>query len=176
MLKLAEKGCPKIATTPPVLSIRAGKIQKKKKPQGAKGKGKGKGKQAYAPKQKISLPPARAAKIWIDMKPLGTINTWDLLEKAFILRLCGGPRLDRECPLNEEEKVIKEVKYGKFGRSFPKNGGSGARYRNQNVAFKNMEIHVEQLTKDFKAKAAKEAPSSSTPFGYCKVIFADDDA
>ncbi|GJR30158.1 hypothetical protein Tco_1106390 [Tanacetum coccineum] len=48
--------------------------------------------------------------------------------------------------------------------------------RNQNVAFKNMEIHVEQLTKDFKAKAAKEVPNSSTSFGHCKVIFADDDA
>ncbi|GKC97585.1 hypothetical protein Tco_1167860 [Tanacetum coccineum] len=30
----------------------------------------------------------RAAKRWIDRIPSGTINTWDLLEKAFIQRYC----------------------------------------------------------------------------------------
>nr|GEW68986.1 hypothetical protein [Tanacetum cinerariifolium] len=84
----------------------------------------------------------RAAKRWIDRIPLGTINTWDLLKKSFIqsgssdgivvitsFGLCGGTHLDKECPLNEEVKGVKEVKYGEFGRSFPHNGGKGARYR-----------------------------------------------
>ncbi|GJS51733.1 reverse transcriptase domain-containing protein [Tanacetum coccineum] len=34
--------------------------------------------------------------------------------------------------------------------------------RNQNAALKNLETQVEQLTKDFQEKAAKEAPNSST--------------
>ncbi|GJS77477.1 putative reverse transcriptase domain-containing protein [Tanacetum coccineum] len=113
-----------------------------------------------------------AAKRWIDRIPSGTINTWDLLEKAFIQRsnnrrtrsgssdditaitskldslgrdmkrlkenvhaiqvgcgICGGTHLDKECLLNEEVEGIKEVKYGEFGRYFPNNGGSEARYR-----------------------------------------------
>ncbi|XP_071738809.1 uncharacterized protein [Rutidosis leptorrhynchoides] len=55
MLKQAEKGQPK--KTPAVLTIKEGKIQKRK-PQVASGKGKGKIKQAYTPKKKIS-PPAK---------------------------------------------------------------------------------------------------------------------
>ncbi|GJS82071.1 hypothetical protein Tco_0748612 [Tanacetum coccineum] len=70
--------------------------------------------------------------------------------------LCGGTHLDKECPLNEEAKGVKEVKYGEFGISFPNNGGNGTRY------------HV--------AKAAKKAPNLSTPIGHCKAIFADNDA
>nr|GEZ38286.1 hypothetical protein [Tanacetum cinerariifolium] len=36
--------------------------------------------------------------------------------------------LDKEYPLNEEVKVVEEVKYGQFGWSFPNNGGSRAGY------------------------------------------------
>nr|GEY17115.1 hypothetical protein [Tanacetum cinerariifolium] len=32
---------------------------------------------------------------------------------------CGGPHLNKECPLNDEVKSIKEVKYGEFRRSSP---------------------------------------------------------
>ncbi|GJW61620.1 hypothetical protein Tco_0110955 [Tanacetum coccineum] len=42
--------------------------------------------------------------------------------------ICRGTHLDKECPLNKEIKGLEEVKYGEFGRSFPNNGGSGARY------------------------------------------------
>ncbi|XP_071740829.1 uncharacterized protein [Rutidosis leptorrhynchoides] len=55
MLKQAEKGLPK--KTPAVLTIKEGKIQKRK-PQDASGKGKGKSKQAYTLKKKIP-PPAK---------------------------------------------------------------------------------------------------------------------
>ncbi|GJT79209.1 putative reverse transcriptase domain-containing protein [Tanacetum coccineum] len=40
---------------------------------------------------------------------------------------CGGPHLDKECPLNEEVKSIEELKYSEFGRSSPFN--NGAKYR-----------------------------------------------
>nr|GFB69437.1 zinc knuckle CX2CX4HX4C [Tanacetum cinerariifolium] len=36
-------------------------------------------------------------------------------------QLCNGPHLDKECPLNEDVKGVKEVKYGE-GRSSPFNG------------------------------------------------------
>ncbi|GJZ81459.1 hypothetical protein Tco_0646453 [Tanacetum coccineum] len=49
-------------------------------------------------------------------------------------------------------------------------------WRNQNAALKNLETQVEQLTKDFQAKVAKEAPISSTPIGHCKENFANNDA
>nr|GEV36601.1 hypothetical protein [Tanacetum cinerariifolium] len=32
---------------------------------------------------------------------------------------CRGAHLDKECPLNEEVKILKEVKYGEYGRPFP---------------------------------------------------------
>ncbi|GKE99978.1 7-deoxyloganetin glucosyltransferase-like protein [Tanacetum coccineum] len=40
----------------------------------------------------------------------------------------GGAHLNKECPLHEEVKSVKEVKYGEFGRPFPNNNGNGARY------------------------------------------------
>ncbi|GKC26582.1 hypothetical protein Tco_1033876 [Tanacetum coccineum] len=42
--------------------------------------------------------------------------------------LCVGTHLDKECLLNKEVKGVEEVKYGKFGRSFPNNSRTGARY------------------------------------------------
>ncbi|GKB96146.1 hypothetical protein Tco_0982283 [Tanacetum coccineum] len=119
---------------------------------------------------------------------------------------CGiyeGAHLDKECPLNEEFKRVEEVKYGEFGRSFPKNGRNGARHsvgptgyytrmenyspfgerkrshiniRNQNATLNNLETYVAQLTKDFQANTAKEAPSSSALIGHCKEILLDNDA
>ncbi|GJX44264.1 hypothetical protein Tco_0260940 [Tanacetum coccineum] len=42
-------------------------------------------------------------------------------------QLCGGAHLEKECPLNEEVKSAKEVKYREFGRPSP--FGNGAKYR-----------------------------------------------
>ncbi|GKE10080.1 hypothetical protein Tco_1413631 [Tanacetum coccineum] len=42
---------------------------------------------------------------------------------------CGGVHLDKECPLSEDVKSVKEVKYSEFGRSFPNNNKNNARYR-----------------------------------------------
>ncbi|GJS19138.1 RNA-directed DNA polymerase, eukaryota, reverse transcriptase zinc-binding domain protein [Tanacetum coccineum] len=137
-----------------------------------------------------------AAKRWVGRLSPGTIDTWDLLKKAFIQRYCspskmakqleeihnfkqdsdeilyqaweslgrdmkkmkenvhaiqvvcgncGGAHLNKECPLNEEV-----------------NNGNGARY------------HIEQLAKDYQAKAANEVPNPSV--GQYKVIFANNEA
>ncbi|GJW90339.1 retrotransposon protein, putative, ty1-copia subclass [Tanacetum coccineum] len=63
MLIEYEKGLPKKATTPQVMAIQAGRIQKaNKKSQNAKGKGKGKGKgkdKSYTPKPKNPKPSAK---------------------------------------------------------------------------------------------------------------------
>ncbi|GJW30094.1 zinc knuckle CX2CX4HX4C containing protein [Tanacetum coccineum] len=44
-------------------------------------------------------------------------------------QICEGPRLDKECPLNEEVKQVEEAKYGEFGRPAPFNRSNGAKYR-----------------------------------------------
>ncbi|GJW96279.1 reverse transcriptase domain-containing protein [Tanacetum coccineum] len=44
-------------------------------------------------------------------------------------KICEGPHLDKECPLNEEFKQLEEVKYREFGRSAPFNGSNGAKFR-----------------------------------------------
>ncbi|GKD74472.1 zinc knuckle CX2CX4HX4C containing protein [Tanacetum coccineum] len=132
---------------------------------------------------------------WVDRLAPGTINTWDLLKKAFIQRycppsmtakqledihnfkqegdeslyqawerssskdglaalvnkldnlgrdmkklkesvhaiqvgcqICEGPHLDKDCPLNEEVKQVKEVRYGEFRRTSPFNGNNGGKF------------------------------------------------
>ncbi|GJW89419.1 hypothetical protein Tco_0164759 [Tanacetum coccineum] len=142
----------------------------------------------------------------------------------------GGDHLNNECPLHEEVKSVKEVKYREFGRPFPNNNRNGARYcigppgyynrldnlppfsekkpsveelmnkhieestrkraemeewakkllestelntRNQNASLKNLETQIDQLAKDYKAKAANEVPDPSV--GQCKAIFANNE-
>nr|GEW08479.1 hypothetical protein [Tanacetum cinerariifolium] len=45
-----------------------------------------------------------------------------------------GAHLNKECPLHEEVKSVKEVKYGEFGRPFPNNDRNHARYRVGNLS------------------------------------------
>lgn len=42
---------------------------------------------------------------------------------------CGGAHLARDCPLDEEDKKVEEIKYGEANRPFQGNNGNGARYR-----------------------------------------------
>ncbi|GJS45598.1 putative reverse transcriptase domain-containing protein [Tanacetum coccineum] len=42
-------------------------------------------------------------------------------------QICKGPHLDKDYPLNEEVKQVKEVRYGEFGRTTPFNGNNGGR-------------------------------------------------
>ncbi|GKC88842.1 hypothetical protein Tco_1149491 [Tanacetum coccineum] len=46
---------------------------------------------------------------------------------------CGGAHLDKECPLNEEVKILEEVKYGEYGRPFPNYSQNNERF-NRRVA------------------------------------------
>ncbi|GKC74626.1 reverse transcriptase domain-containing protein [Tanacetum coccineum] len=61
-------------------------------------------------------------------------------------QICEGPHLDKDCPLSEEVKQFEEVRYGEFGRTTPFNGNNGG--KNQSASFKNLEIQIEQLTKE----------------------------
>ncbi|GJY38518.1 hypothetical protein Tco_0424882, partial [Tanacetum coccineum] len=44
-------------------------------------------------------------------------------------QICEGPRLDKDCPLNEDVKQVEEVKYGEFGRTMPFNWSNGGKFR-----------------------------------------------
>ncbi|GKG24510.1 hypothetical protein Tco_0395138 [Tanacetum coccineum] len=41
---------------------------------------------------------------------------------------CEGAHLDKECPLNEDVKIMEEVKYGEFGIPFPNNSRNDDRF------------------------------------------------
>ncbi|GJV52804.1 hypothetical protein Tco_1448545 [Tanacetum coccineum] len=43
-------------------------------------------------------------------------------------QICEGPHLDKDYPLNEEVKQVKEVRYGEFGRTTPFNGNNGEKF------------------------------------------------
>nr|GEU44475.1 hypothetical protein [Tanacetum cinerariifolium] len=88
-----------------------------------------------------------SAKRWVDRLTRGAVNTWDLLNKAFIQRtryeeaeenvyaiqvgcqIYEGPHLDKECPLNEELKQLEEVNYGEFRHFASFNESNGAKFR-----------------------------------------------
>ncbi|GJR71077.1 hypothetical protein Tco_0083442 [Tanacetum coccineum] len=43
-------------------------------------------------------------------------------------QICEEPHLDKDCPLNEEVKQVKKVKYGEFGRTTPFNESDGGKF------------------------------------------------
>ncbi|GJX54276.1 hypothetical protein Tco_0591035 [Tanacetum coccineum] len=94
---------------------------------------------------------------------------------------CGGAHLDKESPLNEEVKSIKEAKYGEFGRPLPFTEieewvkklqvNAEINTRNQSASLKNLETQIDQLRKEFHTKAANEINNSS--FDHRKEVCAD---
>ncbi|GJV86406.1 hypothetical protein Tco_1530344 [Tanacetum coccineum] len=107
-------------------------------------------------------------------------------------QLYDGPHLDKECPLNEDAKGVKEVKYGEPSleelmnkhlvestqRSFEMEEwikkiqeSTKINTRNQGASLQNLETQIEQLTKEVHAKAAIEIPTSSV--GQCKAVYKD---
>ncbi|GJU81431.1 hypothetical protein Tco_1283796 [Tanacetum coccineum] len=56
----------------------------------------------------------------------------ELKENVHVIQVgcqtCRDTHLDKECPLNEEVKGVKEVKYGEFGRRFPNNIRNNRRF------------------------------------------------
>ncbi|GKD90739.1 hypothetical protein Tco_1366246 [Tanacetum coccineum] len=43
-------------------------------------------------------------------------------------QICQGPHLDKDCPLNEEVKQVKEVKYGEFRLTTPFIGNNRGKF------------------------------------------------
>ncbi|GJS08588.1 hypothetical protein Tco_0365384 [Tanacetum coccineum] len=72
--------------------------------------------------------------------------------------LYGGTHLDKECPLNEEVKGIKEVKYGEFGRSFPNNEERSTEARLVGPLRGNITRDTEHLTTIRERKYSFEEP------------------
>ncbi|GJX20183.1 reverse transcriptase domain-containing protein [Tanacetum coccineum] len=85
-------------------------------------------------------------------------------------QICEGPHLDKDCPLNEEVKQVEEVRYGEFGRTAPLTENVEINTRNQSASLKNLETHIEQLTKEIRSD--KTLNSSSEQI---KTITADQE-
>ncbi|GJS77090.1 hypothetical protein Tco_0726971 [Tanacetum coccineum] len=70
------------------------------------------------------------AKRWVDRLAPRTINTWDLLKKAFIQRSDAKFVKDlTSTKLNEEVKQVEKVRYGEFGQTMPFNRNNGGKFR-----------------------------------------------
>ncbi|GJW87685.1 hypothetical protein Tco_0163025 [Tanacetum coccineum] len=63
-------------------------------------------------------PPSKTAKQLEDIHNFKQEREETLYQAWERCQLCGGPHLDKECPLNEDAKGVEEVKYGE-GRSSP---------------------------------------------------------
>ncbi|GJZ87082.1 hypothetical protein Tco_0658692 [Tanacetum coccineum] len=118
-------------------------------------------------------------------------------------QICEGPHFDRDCPLNEEVKQVKEVRFGEFGRTTPFNGNNRGRqilaetikkYIEQasmrqakqdewlNFFFYNLEKsqnHDDEIIQGLKSRVttlAKEAVTKTNKNEDCKAIFTNDGA
>ncbi|GJZ72470.1 reverse transcriptase domain-containing protein [Tanacetum coccineum] len=58
----------------------------------------------------------------------GSSSSNDGLDALVGCQICEGPHLEKDCPLNEEVKQVKEVRYGEFGRTMPFNGSNGGKF------------------------------------------------
>ncbi|GJS11658.1 hypothetical protein Tco_0368454 [Tanacetum coccineum] len=105
----------------------------------------------------------RAAKRWVDKLSPWTINTWDFLKNAFIERY--------RPPSKMAKQVMRHcTKYGKAITNELDSLGRDMKKLKENVHT----IQIEQLAKDYQAKAANEVPDSLV--GQCKAIFANNEA
>ncbi|GKA15876.1 hypothetical protein Tco_0695623, partial [Tanacetum coccineum] len=84
-----------------------------------------------------------------------------------------GAHIDKDCPLNEEVKKVKEIKYEEAGRTFPINGGN--RYPTKENIKKNLKHHDDTIqTLDDKIRTlTKEMQTQVTraEVTHCKAIF-----
>nr|GEY36986.1 hypothetical protein [Tanacetum cinerariifolium] len=62
-------------------------------------------------------------------RSLSSSSNTDGLAAIVRCQICKGPHIDKECPLNEEVKQVKETKYGEFGRPVLFKGNYEAKYR-----------------------------------------------
>ncbi|GKF32054.1 hypothetical protein Tco_0101852 [Tanacetum coccineum] len=59
---------------------------------------------------------------------IGSSSSNDGLVALAGCQSCEGPQLDKDYPLNEEVKQVKEVRYGEFGRAMPFNESSRGKF------------------------------------------------
>ncbi|GJZ84735.1 hypothetical protein Tco_0650074 [Tanacetum coccineum] len=107
----------------------------------------------------------------------------------------GGAHLNKECPLGyyiridnrppfgEKKPSLEELMNHHYEKSMQRRAemvnlmkklqeSTNLNTRNQNASLKNLETQIEQLAKDYQAKAANEVPNPSV--GQCKAIFANN--
>ncbi|GJV85169.1 hypothetical protein Tco_1525067 [Tanacetum coccineum] len=81
-------------------------------------------------------------------------------------QICEGPHLNKDCPLNEEVKQVKEVIYGELGRTTPFNMSNGG----GKILAKTIKKYIEE------ASMRQEAVTKTDKNEDCKAIFTDDGA
>ncbi|GJX88521.1 hypothetical protein Tco_0340535 [Tanacetum coccineum] len=82
---------------------------------------------------------------------------------------CEGPHLDKDCPLNEEVKQVKEVRYGEFRWTTPFDGNNGGRQTLAETVKKYIEaasIRQTNNNEDCKAIFTNDGALLYTPFYY----------
>ncbi|GKE55902.1 hypothetical protein Tco_1495087 [Tanacetum coccineum] len=119
-----------------------------------------------------------SAKRWVDRLAPGTINTWDLLKKAFIQRYCPPSMTAKQlkdihsfkkegdeslyqaweryndllykCPLSTASIIIKRsTEMEEWNKKLQENAEINT--RNQSASLKNLETQIKQLTKEIHA-------------------------
>ncbi|GJY13782.1 hypothetical protein Tco_0383091 [Tanacetum coccineum] len=81
-------------------------------------------------------------------------------------QICEGPHLDKDCPLNNEVKQVKEVKYGELGRTTPFERNNGGRQ----ILAETIKKYIEE------ASMRQEAITKTNKNEDCKEIFTNDGA
>ncbi|GJT64315.1 hypothetical protein Tco_1015795 [Tanacetum coccineum] len=82
---------------------------------------------------------------------------------------CEGAHLDKDCPLNEEVNVMKEVKYGEFGRHFPNNRYDEASRETHDKIIEGLEGKVKTLANEVEGRA------NNKKFEECKRIYSENE-
>ncbi|GKF10168.1 hypothetical protein Tco_0048094 [Tanacetum coccineum] len=106
------------------------------------------------------------AKRWVDRLTPGTVNTWDLFERAFIQRM---PSLEELMNKHQEESIWRSAEMNEWIKKLQESVEINT--RNQSVSLKNLETQIKQLTQELHSRATDENPSPSTR--QCKVVNVD---
>ncbi|GKF40017.1 hypothetical protein Tco_0120078 [Tanacetum coccineum] len=136
-------------------------------------------------------------------RKIGSSGSNDGLAVLVGCQICEGPHLDKDYPLNEEVKQVKEVRYGEFGRATPfykNNRGrqiladtikkcikeASMRHVKQDEWLKtfchnleNIQNHHDEIIQGLKSRVttlAKKAVTKTDKNEDCKEIFTNDGA
>ncbi|GJX34296.1 hypothetical protein Tco_0245853 [Tanacetum coccineum] len=102
-------------------------------------------------------------------------------------QICGGTHLDKDFPLNEEVKIVEEVKYEEFGRPFPNNSINDGRFnrgRYDQPSSGDKRPSITEVMNKFMKETSKrhvktlanevEKRANNGKFEECKTICAED--